>query len=86
MLHVGRRVVCVDADYRRRGVAVLPTETLPKRGSVYTVRDIIPCRELYGLDEDGLRLVEIVNLPRRLVSSSGAIGHELAFRISRFRR
>jgi hypothetical protein len=78
MLHVGQKVVYVDDNYRR-GVKVLPTETLPKLGCV------IPCRELYGLDEDGLRLVEIVYRPRQLLSSTAALALELAFRVSRFR-
>jgi hypothetical protein len=57
---------------------------LPKRGSVYTIREIVPCKEM-GFDEDGLRLVEIVNLGRRYVSPTGPVTHELAFRVSRFR-
>jgi hypothetical protein len=75
MLYVGQRVVYVDD--RRKNLITHPHETLPKLGSVYTVRDIIPCRALYGDDEDGLYLVEIVNPVR--------IKYELAFRVSRFR-
>jgi hypothetical protein len=61
--------------------------TLPQKGVVYTIRAIVPCRALFGRDEDGLHLVEIVNptwrftLPRK----SEWIRGELAFRISRFR-
>ena len=61
---------------------VLPTEALPKLGIIYTIRAIIPCRELYGYGDDALHVVEIVNPPRPLPSGSR---HELGFRISRFR-
>ena len=82
MLHAGQRVVCVD-DRIYRNVHAYPNEMLPKRGMIYTVREIIPLRAVYG--EDGLRLVEIVNRPRRYNSPRGWVTNELAFRIWRFR-
>src|SRR5262245_23161558 len=83
MLYVGQRVVYVDdrnvGTYGKRG------ETLPKLNCVYTVREIIACQALYGYDDDGVRLVHIINPPRRYRSPSGPIFHELAFRVRRFR-
>ena len=49
---------------------VYPLETLPKRGSIYTVREIV-CS-----DEDGLRLVEIVNPALEYLAPSGSVTHE----------
>ena len=60
MLYVGQRVVCVDDRRGALDVYVYPHERLPKRGIVYTIREIIPCRELYGYDDDALYLAEIV--------------------------
>lgn len=79
---VGQRVVCVNTrnwprDDRR--------PTYPKRGAVYTVRAIYPGRA-HGYDEDGLRLVEIVNRRGTYWSPDGRRRRcELAFRMSRFR-
>ena len=82
MLHLGQKVICVrDSNWPRGPYGYTPT--LPQKGVVYTIRAIVPCRALFGRDEDGLHLVEIVNptLPRK----SGWVNGELAFRISRFR-
>jgi hypothetical protein len=80
--HVGQRVVCVNTcnwpRYEHR-------PALPTRGGVYTVRAIVSC-VADGYDEDGLRLVEIVNPKRRLRWPSGRCQRiELCFRMSRFR-
>jgi len=80
--HIGQKVVCLDN--RLRGGGVYARETLPKVGSVYTIRAIVPCK-VYGYDEDGLLLVEVVNSERQYLSPRGPITHELAFRITRFR-
>ena len=82
MLNVGQRVVCVDD--RREALDAYALETLPKRGSIYTIREIVPCK-VFGFDEDALRLVEIVNPALEYLAPSGSVTHELAFRISRFR-
>ena len=39
---------------------------------------------MQGYDEDGLRLVEIVNAPRQYESPTGPVVDEIAFRLSRF--
>ncbi len=80
-LHVGQKVVCVN-DRQTSGYSHMPY--LPKLGSVYTIRAIVPCK-VYGYDEDGVWLVELVNTPRQYESPTGPVVHELAFRISRFR-
>src|SRR5262245_41415899 len=77
-MYVGQKIVCVNVRHWPRGFGYKPT--LPKKGSVYTIRAIVPCRVLYGLDEDGLHLVEIVN-PTQV----SIFKFELAFRMSRFR-
>jgi len=64
---------------------VYTRETLPKEGAIYTVREIVDCIRLYGFDEDGLRLIEIINAPGRYTTLSGRVETELAFRMSRFR-
>lgn len=53
----GQKVVCINDDYRpvdRRWM-----QTAPKRGEVYTVREI----ETRGCKGVGIRLAEIINLP-----------------------
>jgi hypothetical protein len=82
VLSIGQKVVCIDD--RRGNAGRYDHETLPQRGSVYTIREIVPCKDL-GYDEDGLRLVEIVNPGGWYVSPSGPVLRELAFRVSRFR-
>lgn len=80
--HVGQKVVCVNTRNWPRD-SYRPT--LPKRGAVYTVRAIVPCRG-QGYDEDGIRLAEIVNPTLSLRCPNGQrIWTELAFRMSRFR-
>jgi hypothetical protein len=80
----GQRVVYVD-DRRAAGTRWYPYDTMPKLGSIYTIREVIDCRP-YGYAEHALYLVEIVNVPRhRYASPSGPMMHELAFRVSRFR-
>ena len=81
MLHVGAKIVCVN-DCPRSRYSYAPN--LPKMGSVYTIREIVPYK-LLGFDEDGLLLVEIVNPPRFHKSPSCPLKSELAFRMSRFR-
>ena len=60
------------------------SQILPTRGAIYTVRAIVPCLAR-GFDEDGLYLVEIVNVPRQWRSPTGQRITELSFRCSRFR-
>ena len=80
--HVGQKVVCVNDRGDTRGFYYEPQ--LPKRGSVYTIREIVP-RGAYGYDEDGLFLVEIVNPLCIHLYPSGPMKGELQFRVSRFR-
>jgi hypothetical protein len=79
--YVGQKVVYVN-DRQLGPYARMPK--LPKLGSVYTIRAIVPCKAR-GYDEDGLWLVEIVNAPRLYESPTGPVVRELAFRVSRFR-
>jgi hypothetical protein len=67
-LHVGQKVVCLDN--RRRAGGVYARETLPEVGAVYTIRAIVSAAVL-GYEEDGLRLVEIVNAARPYASPRG---------------
>ena len=80
--HVGQKVICVNDLGNTSGYTYGPT--LPKRGSVYTIREIVP-RGAYGYDEDGLFLVEIVNPLCIHLFPSGPMKGELQFRVSRFR-
>jgi hypothetical protein len=48
------------------------------------VRGIVPA-DVYGYDEAGLLLLEIVNSERQYASPKGPATFELAFRVSRFR-
>ena len=50
MLSVGQRVVCVN-DCIEGATTWYRTQLLPKRGMIYTIRVIVPCRAR-GLDED----------------------------------
>jgi len=58
MFKVGQKVVCIDAIVSARN-----GETIPKVGSVYTVREFHGC--------DSIRLVEIVNTPRQYYNAFG---------------
>jgi hypothetical protein len=78
---VGQKVVCVDDRWSRSRYR--PTD--PKRGAVYTVRAIAPCKD-HGHNEDGLHLVEIVNKPRSHRCPDGRRRKcEAAYRMSHFR-
>ena len=65
MLHIGQKVVGVRDNRWPPCTSYVPT--LPKKGVVYTIRAIAPCKAL-GYNEDGLHLEEIVN-PIRLGSA-----------------
>jgi hypothetical protein len=81
-LHVGQKVLYVNDRQIPGGYGYVPN--VPKLGCVYTVREIVPCKAL-GYDEDGLRLVEIVNAPHVHKCPRGTHRSELSFRSSRFR-
>lgn len=72
--YVGQVVVCIDDS---GFYSDAPGETYPKKGGVYTVREVRP-------DEDGagLLLAEIVNPQFEWIN--GNVG-EVAFRVRRFR-
>jgi hypothetical protein len=81
-LVVGQKVICVS------DMPISPSlrtdEAIPRKGSVYTVREIVPLNTL-GADDDGLLVAEIVNPPRLYVTPVGPIRSELAFQVARFR-
>jgi hypothetical protein len=80
--HVGQKVVCIkDTDWYPRMKQPWQNETLPVKGEVYTIRDIVPN---WDRGKTGLRLVEIVNEP---AIYEGHLGRrwECCFNISRFR-
>jgi hypothetical protein len=84
MFFVGQRVVCVNARRWPRGLVRFAT--LPKEGTIYTVRALLPESAFpkgtfVGPAEDALHLFEIANPVRRI----GGRKFELAFRVSRFR-
>jgi hypothetical protein len=85
--HVGQRVVCVDLSPRRKylhhAVWVAPF-AMPKRGGVYTVRDVFDARR-YGFDQDGLLLEEIINPVLDYVAPAGHVRIEQFFLAFRFR-
>lgn len=83
-LHIGQKLVCVDMRHRP-GDGANAYEKMPKEGSVYTVRAIVPADVLYGLDEPGLLLAEIKNCKRNYRCPKGSMFVELCFRCSRFR-
>jgi hypothetical protein len=82
-LRIGQKVIYVD-DAPRPGAGIVH-ETAPKVGHIYTIREIVPAEELYGLDENGLLLVEVVNRMRKYVCKFGPVVCEMCFRESRFR-
>lgn len=76
MFYVGQKVVCiVDATAWRHGRG----EIKPQKGSIYTVRTIMPSFRFRG--EATIMLVEIVNKPREY--AEGFV--ECSFRAIRFR-
>jgi hypothetical protein len=79
---IGQRVQYVDDRWPAAGR--YQRETVPTRGWVYTVREILPCKA-FGYDEDGLRHVEIVNPVILYATPLGPATFELTFRVSRFR-
>jgi len=79
VLSVGQRVVCINDDIPDTH-KFYKGEALPKRGTIYTIREIVPPTERYP--EIGLYLAEIVNPPRKLRSGRYV---ELVFRSYRFR-
>lgn len=86
--HVGQRVKCINT--RRWPRDLLGRRAiLPKKGAIYTVRDIVP-KEAFRPGtyeepaEDGLHLVEVINPPIVDRLPGCARTTELAFRVSRF--
>ena len=80
--YVGQKVVYVNDRQIPGGYGYVPN--VPKLGCEYTIRQIVACRAL-GYDEDGLRLVEVVNAPHVHQCPWGTHKSELSFRSSRFR-
>ena len=71
MLHVGQKVVCVDIRPIERALRPGYAGTIiPTLGGVYTIRDIFDAG-IYGYDEPGLLLCEIVNPVRKYTSPAG---------------
>lgn len=71
MLHVGQKVVCVDIRPVERALRPGYAGTvIPTLGGVYTIRYIFDAG-VYGYDEPGLLLCEIVNPVRKYISPAG---------------
>lgn len=75
MFKVGQKVVCIDDDWNH--LSYMPTQNMPNKGEIYTVREI----EIFGNDV-GIRLCEVVNKPWR---SPDGLLMEQAFDIDAFR-
>jgi hypothetical protein len=87
VFHVGQKVVCIDVSSHKQKGHLRPTyasTVTPTLGGVYTVRDIFDA-SVYGHDEPGLLLVEIVNPVRRYISLAGPCECEQFFLAFRFR-
>jgi hypothetical protein len=61
MFEVGQKVVCVDDRFPRAVLEYL--RVLPLKGTVYTVRDVIPAQEWGGGHTCAILLREIRNPP-----------------------
>lgn len=61
MFDVGQKIICVDDCFPE--AVLLYLRNLPKKGSVYTVRDVIPAQGWKGAEMCAVLLVEIVNPP-----------------------
>lgn len=77
MIQVGTKVVCVDAMFDARSIALIPNR--PKKDLVYTVREIIEHPEVAAI---GLLLNEITN-PELKHATKGHM-FEPTFSINRF--
>jgi hypothetical protein len=87
VFHVGQKVVCIDVSSHKQKGHLRPTyasTVTPTLGGVYTVRDIFDA-SVYGHDEPGLLLDEIVNPVRRYISLAGPCECEQFFLAFRFR-
>lgn len=74
--YVGQKVVCVD-DRKRFDRFNDPREITPVKGTVYTVREIVPSNQF----SFGVLLLEIVNEPIQYLEGYG----EMYFNPRRFR-
>lgn len=66
MFEPGQKVICVDDRFPPGILDIF--NALPVKGSLYTVRDIVPGAGFGGRDKDqqpAVYLVELVNLPNR---------------------
>lgn len=66
MFEPGAKVICVDDRFPPGILDIF--NALPVKGSLYTVRDIVPGAGFGGRDKDqqpAVYLVELVNLPNR---------------------
>ena len=85
MLYVGQKVVCVNDRPRGDGLRPLYARTtIPKVRGVFTIRDIFDCT-VYGYDEPGLLLVEIVNPVLPYIAPAGQVRCEQFWLAWRFR-
>jgi hypothetical protein len=77
MFEIGQRVICVNDEFHPSAFALY--SELPKKNSIYTVRDIVMGVNLEDLvqGEPALYLQELVNPPSRF-------GLERGFRCDRF--
>lgn len=61
MFDINSKVVCVDGRFPRAVLNYL--RNLPKEGTIYTVRDVIPAQGWNGEGACALLLAEVVNPP-----------------------
>jgi len=76
MFDLNTKVVCID-DIFPPGINDIMS-ALPRKGSIYTVRDVVPGIEWELKETAAVLLVELVNKPNRH-------GIEPGFHVSRFR-
>jgi hypothetical protein len=83
--HVGQRVVCVNVRFRSDGLHPYQGEVMPKKGGIYTVREVFDAGR-YGYEgEDGLLLAEVVNPVRHYIAPAGLVECEQFWLDFRFR-
>ena len=81
--HVGQKVICINDRPAKGENSGKGGEIIVKAGRFYTVREDVTGKTL-GYAEDGLRLTEIVNIPRAYRGPLGPVTCELFFRAGRF--
>lgn len=79
MFDIGAKVVCINDTFPPAILNYM--KNLPKKGSVYTVRDIIPANDWNGGETAAVLLAEVRNAPAPHRKQWGECG----FAVDRFR-